>query len=43
MIPSVLYGLSASSYVHRPAPGDMGMFDERYGIDDDIEHNLRLS
>ena len=43
MMLDVPYGLSASSLIHRSAFDAVGMFDERYGIGEDVELNLRLT
>ena len=43
MMLDAAYGLSTMSLVHRSAFGDVGTFDERYGIGEDLEFNLRLT
>lgn len=43
MMLDVAYGQSTLSLVHRSAFDDVGMFDERYGIGEDLEFNLRLT
>ena len=37
------YGLPSVSLVHRSAFDDIGMFDERHGIGEDVDLNLRLA
>lgn len=37
------YGHPTMSLIHRSAFDDIGMFDERYGIGEDLELNLRLT
>lgn len=43
MMLDVAYGQSTLSLVHRSVFDDVGMFDERYGIGEDLEFNLRLT
>ena len=43
MMLDAAYGLSTMSLVHTSAFDDIGMFDERYGIGEDLEFNLRLT
>ena len=43
MMLDVPYGLSTMSLIHRSAFEDIGMFDERYRMGEDVELNLRLT
>ena len=43
MMLDVPYGLPSASLIHRSAFDDIGMFDERYRIGEDVELNLRLT
>lgn len=43
MMLDVPYGLPSASLIHRSAFDDIGMFDERYRVGEDVELNLRLT